>query len=69
MMGFPFVGSYLIFYGALMNVPSSYYEAAELDGCALWKRIFIIDIPMISAQIKYVFILAFYHRCRISAEC
>lgn len=58
-MGFPFVGSYLIFYGALMNVPSSYYEAAELDGCSVFKRIFRIDIPMISPQIKYVFILAF----------
>ena len=58
-MGFPFVGSYLIFYGALMNVPSSYYEAAELDGCTVAKRIFRIDLPMISPQIKYVFILAF----------
>lgn len=59
MMGFPFVGSYLIFYGALMNVPSSYYEAAELDGCPLLKRMAMIDLPMISSQIKYVFILAF----------
>ena len=59
MMGFPFVGSYLIFYGALMNIPPSYYEAAELDGCKLSKRIFSIDLPMISPQIKYVFILAF----------
>lgn len=58
-MGFPFVGSYLIFYGALMNVPPSFYEAAELDGCPLLKRIFMIDLPMISPQIKYVFILAF----------
>lgn len=59
MMGFPFVGSYLIFYGALMNIPSSYYEAAELDGCKLFKRILWIDLPMITPQIKYVFILAF----------
>lgn len=59
MMGFPFVGSYLVFYGALMNVPTSYYEAAELDGCKLFKRIFMIDLPMISPQIKYVFILSF----------
>jgi len=59
MMGFPFVGSYLIFYGALMNVPPSFYEAAELDGCPLYKRIVMIDLPMISSQIKYVFILAF----------
>ena len=58
-MGFPFVGSYLVFYGALMNVPSSYYEAAELDGCPLFKRLGMIDLPMISSQIKYVFVLSF----------
>jgi ABC-type sugar transport system permease subunit len=41
-----------------MNIAPSYYEAAELDGCPLFKRIFMIDLPMISPQIKYVFILA-----------
>lgn len=59
MMGFPFVGSYLIFYGGLMNVPTSYYEAAELDGCSIWKRIFLIDVPLITPQIKYVFVMSF----------
>lgn len=57
MMGFPFVGSYLVFYGAMMNVPSSYYEAAELDGITLTKRFIYIDIPLSMAQIKYVFIV------------
>ena len=42
MMGFPFVGSYLVFYGALMNVPSSYYEAAELDGVTSVRRFFSV---------------------------
>ncbi|MDE6274047.1 MAG: sugar ABC transporter permease, partial [Clostridiales bacterium] len=58
-MGFPWVGSYLIFYGAMMNIPSSYFEAAELEGCGLFKRFFKIDIPLITAQIKYVFIMSF----------
>lgn len=57
LMGFPYVGSYLVFYGALMNIPSSYYEAAELEGLNVWKRFFTIDIPLIQPQIKYVFIL------------
>lgn len=57
LMGFPFVGSYLVFYGALMNVPSSYYEAAELEGLNVWKRFFQIDIPLIKPQIKYVLVL------------
>ena len=59
MMGFPFVGSYLIFYGAMMNVPDSYYEAAELDGITVIKRFVFIDVPLILAQIKYVFIMTF----------
>ena len=59
MMGFPFVGSYLIFYGAMMNVPDSYYEAAELDGITVIKRFAFIDVPLIFAQIKYVLIMTF----------
>jgi len=59
MMGFPFVGSYLVFYGAMMNIPSSYYEAAELDGMTVVKRLVYIDVPLIMSQIKYVFILTF----------
>ena len=59
MMGFPFVGSYLVFYGAMMNIPSSYYEAAELDGITIVKRLVCIDIPLVMSQIKYVLILTF----------
>lgn len=60
-MGFPWVGSYLIFYGAMMNIPGEIYEAAELEGCRLWRRIWNIDIPFIAGQIKYVFIITFIH--------
>lgn len=59
MMGFPFVGSYLIFYGAMMNIPDSYYEAAELEGCGIVKRFFKIDMPLIMSQIKYVIVCTF----------
>ncbi|MBQ8394559.1 MAG: sugar ABC transporter permease [Clostridia bacterium] len=58
-MGFPYVGSYLIFYGAMMNVPDSYYEAAELDGITVPKRFVYIDVPLIFPQIKYVLIMTF----------
>ncbi len=59
LMGFPYVGSYLIFYGAMMNVPDSYYEAAELDGITVTKRFVFIDVPLIFPQIKYVIIMTF----------
>ena len=59
MIGFPFVGAYLIFYGGIMNIPKSYYEVAELEGIGIWKRFFSIDIPLIFPQLKYVFITSF----------
>ena len=59
MMGFPFVGSYLVFYGAMMDIPSSYYEAAELDGITVVGRFIHIDVPLIASQIKYVLVLTF----------
>ena len=34
MIGLPWVGQYILFYGALMSVPESYKESAKLDGCS-----------------------------------
>ncbi len=56
LVGFPYVGSYLIFYGGMMNIPSSYYEALELEGAGIMRRFVQIDVPLIFPQIKYVFI-------------
>ncbi|GHU99124.1 hypothetical protein FACS1894211_03990 [Clostridia bacterium] len=58
-MGFPWVGSYIIIYGALMSIPPSLYEAAKLDGCGRFRRVFAIDLPMIFAQMKYLFVTTF----------
>lgn len=57
--GFPWVGSYLIFFGALGGINVSVFEAAKLDGCSWIRRVFAIDIPMILAQFKYVLITSF----------
>ncbi len=57
--GFPWVGSYLIFYGALGGINTSIFEAAKLDGCPWITRVFKIDIPLILSQIKYVVITTF----------
>ena len=40
-----------------MNIPSSYYEAAEMDGITVWKRFFKIDLPLCVPQIKYILIM------------
>lgn len=54
LIGFPFIGNYLIFYGALTAVPSSFYEAAKLDGCPYYKRLLMIDMPFVTPQLKYL---------------
>lgn len=38
----------LLFYVALLGVPVSYYEAAELEGASKWTRFVRITIPAIS---------------------
>lgn len=59
-IGFPWAGTFfIIFFGALIGVPSSLFEAAKIDGCGWFKRIVFIDVPMISPQIKYVFVTGF----------
>ena len=59
LMGFPFVGGYLIFYGGMMNIPDEYHEAGRLEGLGIIKRFLLIDIPLIMPQIKYIFIMTF----------
>ena len=59
MMGFPFVGGYLIFYGGMLNIPEEYHEAGRLEGLGIVKRFLLIDIPLIMPQIKYIFIMTF----------
>lgn len=58
-IGFPYIGGYLLFYGAIMSVPKELFEAAKLDGCNWWQRIVFIDMPLISPQLKYVFVTGF----------
>ncbi|WKU07048.1 carbohydrate ABC transporter permease [Micromonospora sp. HUAS LYJ1] len=38
-------GAVLIYLAALQNVPGELYEAAELDGAGLWRRIVHVTIP------------------------
>lgn len=58
-VGFPYVGSYLLFFGALLGIPKDFHAAAELEGCGWIRRIICIDIPLVFPQIKYVFVMTF----------
>ena len=35
----------LVLYAGLMNIPKSYYEAADIDGASFWRKLFKITIP------------------------
>ena len=55
-IGFPWVGGFLLFYGALMGIPHEIYDAVELEGISLPKRFIKIELPFIMGQIRYVMI-------------
>lgn len=57
-MGFPWIGgtSVLIYTSGLMSISGEVIESSRLDGCSTLKRIFKIDLPLISGQIRYFLI-------------
>lgn len=63
-VGFPFIDpfSFLIYYSAMMNIPSSTLEAAQLDGASPVRRFFFIILPMIASQIKVLIMLGFINQ-------
>jgi len=58
-VGFPWANgiNILIYYAGFSNVPTSVYEAAEIDGASGIRRFLSIDIPMLLSQIKLLVIL------------
>lgn len=55
-IGFPWIGSYIILYGALNALSDSVIEAAKIDGCGWLKRIWLIDIPLLKPQLRFILI-------------
>lgn len=47
----------LIFAAGLVAIPSSLYEAAEIDGCTGWKKILYISIPLSKESFKIFSVL------------
>lgn len=50
-------GTILIYLSGLREIPLELYEAAELDGFSVFKRIWYITLPHISARIKIMLVL------------
>lgn len=56
---FPWVAgtSFLIYLAGLQNISPSVIEASKLDGANIAQRVFRIDLPLLSGQIKYFVIM------------
>lgn len=46
---------YLLLLSAMRGIPKSVMEATEVDGISLWRKIFLVEIPLISPTIFYIF--------------
>ncbi|AMW14788.1 sugar ABC transporter permease [Streptomyces qaidamensis] len=53
--------SMLLFIAAIKNVPTSYYEAAALDGAGPWRQFFSITLPSIAPTSFIVILLNTIH--------
>jgi multiple sugar transport system permease protein len=49
--------SVLIYLAALQNIPGELYEAAELDGAGLWRRIWTVTVPQTRLILSLMFML------------
>lgn len=47
----------ILYLAALQGVPSSYYEAAEIDGAGAWQKFWSVTWPMISPTTFFIFIM------------
>jgi len=60
-MGFPFINAFafLVYYGGLIDIPVSLFEAARADGSNGWWNFTRIHLPLITPQIKMLIVLTF----------
>lgn len=63
-VGFPFADafSFLIYYSAMVNIPSSVIEANKLDGAGPFRTFFSMIVPLIAPQIKILIMLGFINQ-------
>jgi multiple sugar transport system permease protein len=61
-------GTVLIYLSGLREIPLELYEAAELDGFSVLKRIWYITIPHISARIKIMLVLQIIFVAQVFTE-
>ncbi len=50
---------YIIFDAGLKNIPTELYEAADIDGASVWRKITKITVPMLSSVMFFVTVMLF----------
>lgn len=60
-MGFPWIDgfAFLLYFGALLNIPGEVFDSALVDGCTPRKRFLNIDLPYLRSQIRVMMVLYF----------
>lgn len=54
-MGIPFFGIMIL--AALQSIPDEMYEAADMDGCGMFKKFFLLTLPFIKPTIIMTILL------------
>lgn len=51
--------STLIMLAGMMDIPQTYYEAAEIDGAGFWQRTWYVTLPLLKNVILFVLVTGF----------
>ena len=58
----------IIYLAALISVPTELYEAAELDGAGIWKKIWHVTLPQLRGVLFITFILQIISTAQVFLE-
>lgn len=61
-------GTMLIYLAALQGVPAHLYEAAEIDGAGLWRRLFHITLPQLRMVMLIMLVLQIIGTMQVFTE-
>lgn len=61
-------GSMVIFLAGLQGIPDFLYEAAELDGANMWRRLRHVTLPMMTPTIFFVLIINLINAFQVFAQ-
>lgn len=61
-------GSVIIYLAALLSVPSELYDAAEVDGASLWRKIWHVTLPQLRGVLFVMLILQILATAQVFLE-